>query len=296
MEDLIPSEIQKALDISKGNIHTPFDDGNIPGVNLSALGVYSANDRMKFDIADQAGGQQRQYHFFSPLTHSTGLPQAFLGNCHDRPDPGFNGRNLRSDNPVHILQTHQSEFGDILFPDAGLAMQVNPALCSGHNLAQTVTQPLPFVPTYLPVPAQRYCHERLGPLYPIVTRMGNIRSFFTGARTALLRGDQYFRHMDFSKQDFAYYKSGNREIDTVQWHFPDEWSDDPDNPIEADTDFRSGGYHPETRNDGSGHHDDPWRAVATIWKYIRCCPGGMSPLTGPRPQLKGLHDFDGDYS
>ena len=300
-QDMYASEANRVQRLGKKKFHTPFDSGDVEDPELEFLEDVDEERRARWDILGTSGGMQRQYSFFNPLTHDAGIPEAYDDNCHDTPGTMLASR---SENPIHALPTHLSQFSDLLFAQRMAFMQFKPELCVGHNIFSMVTQPSPFKNIALPLRMRNHCMERLGALYPIVTQMHSIRSFRTGAPTSILRGSKYFRYWDTSsKIDYAFYENNTHDdaqIDKLLWHFPEPWVTDEHKLVQDDTDFRNGISNGFGGSGGSykpgvyDTYDDPYRAVATIQKEIRCCPEDYDILSGPDPELKGLQDFPED--
>lgn len=279
-----------------------------PGVPAVPSGKAPGNDGSHARALNQAvtGGdgpregmttldaEQRQYHLFSPLSQVVNFPQAPLGNCHQLSNNSL--LHFRSDNPLYMFPGNYPMLSDFLFQNEMLKRFDNPGYCISNDLNQGQT--LPFQRKFLKTAfgiglpgrpghqADRdLCLTTNGMMYPISTRVANARSFPNAYRTLLMRANNFFREIQPGMiQDFAMYDGSydSSKADRIKIERPGGLSTGSSQSIYAYKGFK------HQINAG-----DPRRGVATTWKYLRCCPSGYRILWGPRPQLKGLHAFNG---
>jgi len=269
---------------------------------LTAGGLGSAPSSPDIDIVKDAprelrltghykdsSAMARHSHFFSTMSMMTGVPFAPLGNCHDRP-PAMIPSFYRTDSLFYHMITTSGFLSSALNPAESVEMLVNPRACVGHNIASGLTPTgSPFSSTSkTPAKQPKLCIPGLPAQYPAGQRLRNVRSSPNALQGALMPANHAFRAMNKAvKSDYAYSNHGNISADSVQWHQPSAIECGPRGQLGDNVDFRDANY------DASDVRDDPDRATATLWKFMRCCPRRYRVLWGPRPQRKGMEDFPG---
>jgi len=284
---LTPLEIVRALTagISLGGIGSIPSSPPTPNIDI----VKDADDRLRLTgHYRDSTAMARHTHFFSTMSMMTGVPFAPLGNCHDRPPvmfPTF----YRTDSILYHIITTSGFLSHFLNPAESTFMLLNPGACVGHNIASGLTpKGSPFNAISGSAKQPALCIPGLPAQYPAGQRLRNVRSSPNALQGALMPANHAFRVMNKQvKSDYAYSSHGNISADTVQWRQPSAIKCGPRGQLGDNVDFRKKGY------DASDVRADPDRAVATLWKFMRCCPRRYRVLFGPRPQRKGMEDFKG---
>jgi hypothetical protein len=197
----------------------------------------------------------------------------------------------RSDNPIHMPFAHLVQFSQALFPAETAMLTTMPTACVGHNLATGVSPLVPFASIAPPIEQKKLCLSMHGNIYPTVATQSSSRSFGNSAYLGSIRAFRLFRSLAITSamtNDFANYQIGNRYIDSLQAHYPGYLPSSHSAEITDYGDFRQSEFRSGTHRTNV---NDPKRALFTQWKGIRCCPPGYKVLWGPKPQLKGMHDF-----
>ncbi len=255
------------------------------------------------------------------------FPTSPFGNCHtptilEDISPAIH----RSDNPSIMPLSKFKSFNDLFYSDHPFApmdtLSFTQGICSafetqgGRSMSEALTGNDPsfgllnklnpefggggilsFVNRMVAGATwgQRLCVRGGSTLYGARTNITNARNFRNAAVTAMLRSNERLWHqeendaLEFTNttHQFARFPYGNKPADMLKFeeHSDPALVSEPEMLLTLMTSY------------GDDNHvtkyfkEDPNRAVATTWKYIRCCPRGLEPIEGPMPQLKGHHQF-----